>query len=77
MNSGNGKSVGKAAEALSQTDEIQETIDYGIEVQALIDNLKRTPEERIRRHQIALNAMQALRKAKHQQTGDPDRGGRG
>ena len=60
--------------ALRQTNEVQAAIDYGIDVQALIDNLKRTPEERVIRHQIALNAMEALQKAKHQQTGDPDRG---
>jgi len=44
-------------------DPIQAAIDYGIDINALIDNLKRTPEERIRRHQIALNTANQLRKA--------------
>ena len=44
--------------------EIQNAIDYGIDVQQLMDNLKRTPAERIRRHQMALNAVEKLRKAK-------------
>ena len=44
--------------------EIQAAIDYGIDVQKLMDNLKRTPAERIRRHQMALNAVEKLRKAK-------------
>lgn len=43
---------------------IQAAIDYGIDIQMLIDNLKRTPAERIRRHQIALNTANRLRKAK-------------
>lgn len=51
-------------DVLLQTDEIQAAIDYGIDIQALIDNLKRTPAERIRRHQIALNTANMLRKAK-------------
>ncbi len=44
--------------------EVQAAIDYGIDIYALIANLKRTPAERIRRHQIALNTAQKLRKAK-------------
>ena len=44
--------------------EIQAAVDYGIDVQQLMDNLKRTPAERIRRHQMALNAVEKLRKAK-------------
>ena len=39
--------------------------DFGIDISMLIDNTKRTPTERIRRHQIALNAVEKLRKAKH------------
>jgi hypothetical protein len=34
-----------------------------LEVQTLLDNLKRTPAERIRRHQIALDTMKKLQKA--------------
>lgn len=44
--------------------EMQAAIDYGIDVQQLMDNLKRNPAERIRRHQMALNAVEKLRKAK-------------
>jgi hypothetical protein len=44
--------------------EFQAAIDYGIDVQQLMDNLKRTPAERIRRHQMALNAVEKLQKAK-------------
>ena len=43
-----------------QTDAIQAAIDYGIDISMLIDNLKRTPAERIRRHQIALNTIEKL-----------------
>jgi hypothetical protein len=39
-----------------------ELLDFDISM--LIENLKRTPAERIRRHQIALNAVWKLRKAK-------------
>ena len=38
-----------------------ELLDLDIEM--LKDNLKRTPAERIRRHQIALNTVKKLRKA--------------
>ena len=48
-----------------QPNEIQSAIDYGIDVSMLIDNVKRSPAERIRRRQIALNTAQKLRDAKH------------
>lgn len=44
---------------------IQKAIDYGIDISMLIDNIKRTPTERVRRHQMALGAVEKLRKAKH------------
>ena len=44
--------------------EIQAAVDYGIDIHQLMDNLKRTPAERIRRHQMALNAVKKLRKPK-------------
>ena len=53
----------KAQRELSQTDPIQAAIDYGIDVSMLVDNLQRSVTERIRRHQIALNTVQKLRKA--------------
>ena len=45
-------------------DATQAAIDYGIDIFMLKDNLKRSPAERIRRHQIALNTVEKLRKAK-------------
>jgi hypothetical protein len=48
----------------AHTDEIQAAADYGIDISMLIENLKRSPEERIKRHQIALNTATKLRKAK-------------
>ena len=36
--------------------------DFGVDISMLIDNIKRTPTERIRRHQIALNTVEKLRK---------------
>jgi len=48
-----------------QKDEIQAAIDYGIDVSMLIDNMARSYTERIKRHQIALNTAEKLRKARH------------
>jgi len=47
-----------------QADPIQVAADYGIDVSMLADNLKRSVTERIRRHQIALDTADKLRKAK-------------
>jgi hypothetical protein len=47
-----------------QTDPIQAAIDYGIDVSALVDNAGRSCSERIKRHQIALNMTEKLRKAR-------------
>jgi len=47
-----------------QTAEIQAAIDYGIDVSMLIQNVKRNCTERIIRHQIALNTVEKLRKAR-------------
>jgi hypothetical protein len=47
-----------------QTDPIRAAIDYGIDVSMLADNLRRSVTDRIKRHQIALNAAAKLRKAK-------------
>jgi hypothetical protein len=59
----NRKDKQPAEPALSH-DPIQAAIDYGIDIQALMDNLKRTPTERIRRHQIALDTLRMLQKAR-------------
>jgi hypothetical protein len=48
-----------------QINEVRAAIDYGIDVSMLIENLKRTPAERIKRHQIALETAEQLRKARH------------
>jgi len=48
-----------------QKDPIRAAADYGIDISMLMANLARTPAERIRRHQIALETFRALRKAKH------------
>jgi hypothetical protein len=45
-------------------DAIQEAIEYGIDVSLLRANLARTPAERMRRHQIALDRMRRLQKAR-------------
>ena len=59
------KSNIEKCEAKSQTtDPIQAAIDQGIDVSMLADNLQRSVAERIRRHQIALNTVKKLRKAK-------------
>jgi len=47
-----------------RTDPIQAAIDYGIDVPALIDNAGRSCTKRIKRHQIALNTAESLRKAR-------------
>ncbi len=45
-------------------DVIQDAADYGIDVAQLRDNLGLTVAERLRRHQIALNTVEKLQKAK-------------
>ncbi len=45
-------------------DAIQEAIEYGIDISLLKANLALTPAERIRRHQIALDTVEMLQKAK-------------
>jgi hypothetical protein len=47
-----------------QKDEIQRAIDFGIDIQMLKDNLKRSVTERIERHQAALNLVHLFQKAK-------------
>jgi hypothetical protein len=48
----------------SQKDPIRAAAEYGIDIPMLIANLARTPAERIRRHQIALETFRMLRKSK-------------
>lgn len=48
----------------SKAAEIQAAVDYGIDVSMLIDNIRRSYSERIKRHQIALNTVEKLRGAR-------------
>ena len=43
---------------------IRAAVEYGINIEMLRANLALTPAERLRRHQIALNTVEMLRKAK-------------
>ena len=61
MKTVSGKKNGKQSKT---ADPIQAAIDYGIDISMLKDNVKRTPAELIRRHQIALETAEKLRKAK-------------
>ena len=45
-------------------DPIQAAADYGIDIAQLRDNLALPVAERLRRHQIALNTVEKLRKAR-------------
>lgn len=45
-------------------DELQTAADYGIDISMLISNLQKTPAERIKLHQVALDTTDKLRKAK-------------
>ncbi|MEN6425267.1 MAG: hypothetical protein ABFE13_07885 [Phycisphaerales bacterium] len=46
------------------SDAIREAVEYGIDISMLRANVALTPAERLRRHQIALNTAEMLRKAK-------------
>ncbi|NIP27105.1 MAG: hypothetical protein GWN67_28925 [Phycisphaerae bacterium] len=59
------KQQDKTIDTLRQADEVRAAIDYGIDIEMLIDNIKREPGERIRRHQTALNTAEKLREARH------------
>jgi len=43
---------------------IEAAVEYGIDIEQLRDNLALTVAERLRRHQIALDNVEMLRKAK-------------
>jgi hypothetical protein len=49
---------------VGKTDPLKAAAEFGIDISALRDNLKLSYDERIRRHQIALNTIEKLRKAK-------------
>lgn len=54
----------KIAPPRPRKDPVRAAAEYGIDIPMLIANLARTPAERVRRHQIALEAFRAFRKAK-------------
>ena len=58
------KQSGAGRRKARQKNRIRAAMDYGIDVSMLFDNIERKPIERIRRHQIALNTAEKLRKAK-------------
>jgi len=43
---------------------VQEAIEYGIDISLLRANLALSPLERLRRHQVALDRVRALQKAR-------------
>ncbi|MGB7582274.1 MAG: hypothetical protein WBL85_07515 [Sedimentisphaerales bacterium] len=47
-----------------KADPVRAAAEFGIDIEALKDNLKLSYGERIRRHQIALNSIEKLRRAK-------------
>jgi hypothetical protein len=51
-------------ELVEQYPYLEEACNFGIDIQMLIDNADRTPAERIRRHQAALNAFNMIRGAR-------------
>ncbi len=59
-----GRSEKSARVELTGKDPIQEAIDYGIDISQLRDNLALPIIQRLKRHQIALNTVELLRKAR-------------
>ena len=51
-------------ELVAQYPYLEEACNFGIDIQMLIDNANRTPSERIRRHQAALNVFNMIRGAR-------------
>jgi hypothetical protein len=48
----------------NQQNEIQKAVNFGIDIEMLKENLKRSVTERIKRHQAALNLVRLFQKAK-------------
>ena len=61
---GKSNKIVKGKNAARQTDPVQAAIDYGIDVSMIVDNLRRSVTDRIKRHQIALDTVEKLQKAK-------------
>ncbi len=54
----------KSGAGLPKCHGIEAAIEHGIDVHQLAANVKRSVSERLRRHQIALDIVEKLRKAK-------------
>lgn len=51
-------------EQTQSPDPIREAVDYGIDLSLLRANVALSPAERLRRHQVALDRMRKLQRAK-------------
>ena len=49
---------------IDEIPELADAYEYGIDVEMLVSNVRRPVEERIRRHQIALDTFNMLKGAK-------------
>jgi hypothetical protein len=67
MGTEQGASQGPQRTPSEPTGAIRAAVEYGIDVEMLRANLALTPAERLRRHQIALNTVEMLRKAKRKE----------
>jgi hypothetical protein len=54
------------SDLIKRIPEVAQARDYGVDIPMLLDNLNRPVIERIKRHQIALETFEKLRKAKKQ-----------
>jgi hypothetical protein len=63
MKHGKNKRAGNVSRR-PRKDPIQAAAEYGIDIPMLTANLARTPAQRVRRHQIALETYRMLRKSK-------------
>jgi hypothetical protein len=57
-------STESVSDLIKRIPELAQARDYGVDIQMLLANLERPVIERIRRHQIALDTFDKLRKAK-------------
>lgn len=48
-----------------RSDRLKAASDHGIDIPTLLENIKRSVSDRIKRHNIALNTAEKLREAKH------------
>ncbi len=64
MGTGQGSSQSAERTGPEPSEGIRAAVEWGIDIEMLRANLALTPAERLRRHQIALNTVEMLRKAK-------------